>query len=140
MRAVRLLLGAIGVAVMGLAVLGAAHDPFIRPGRQTAFLLAVLVVHDALLMPAFLLAGYLVHRLVPARARAGAQAALIVTAALIVVALPLVLGYGRIPDNPSALPRDYGAGLAGAIALSWVLAGLVWSVYGRWARRRGRGG
>jgi hypothetical protein len=112
MRTARLLLGALGVATIGYALLAAAADPDVTSGRHTLFLLAVLALHDALLMPAFLLIGALVHHAAAGPSRAIIQAALIATAAVTLVALPLVLGYGRAADNPSALPRDYPAGLA----------------------------
>lgn len=60
----------------------------------------------------------------PGRARAPVQAALIATAAVTIVALPLGFGYGRLADNPSALPRDYPLGLALVLATIWLAAGL----------------
>jgi hypothetical protein len=121
-RAVRFGLGVLGVAAMAYALGGAAGDPDIVPRRQVAFLLTVLVLHDAALLPGFLLVGLLVHRFVAARYRGIVQAALAVTAAVTFVALPLVLGYGRSADNPSALPRDYPAGLALVLGAVWVVA------------------
>lgn len=120
MKAARLLLGALGVTAIGYALIGAAGDPDIMPGRHTGFLLTVLVLDDGLLLPAFLLVGALVHRYVPGRSRAAVQAALIATAALTLIALPLLLGYGRLPDNPSALPRNYPLGLAIVLGTVWV--------------------
>jgi hypothetical protein len=120
MRTARLLLGALGVATIGYALLAAAADPDVTPSRHTLFLLAVLALHDALLMPAFLLIGALAHHVAAGPSRAIIQAALIATAAVTLVALPLVLGYGRAADNPSALPRDYPTGLALVLAVIWV--------------------
>lgn len=135
MKTTRVALGASGVALMTYALVAAAGTPSIRPGRQSLFLLAVLIAHDAVLMPAFLLAGHLVRRLVPGRQRATVQAGLIATATLTLVALPLVLGYGYRPDNPSALPRHYGWGLVAAIAVTWVAVVAVGLVHSRWTRR-----
>jgi hypothetical protein len=119
---------------MGYAVIGALDTPSIMPTRHVAYLLTVLALHDGLLMPAFLAAGAAAHRLIPATARPTIQAALVITAATTLVALPLVLGYGRIPDNPSALPRDYRTGLLNVIALIWLAAAAALVV--RLARRR----
>ena len=122
MRAIRIGLGVGGVAAMAYAVLGAARDPDIVPVRHTGFLATVLVLHDAALLPAIVAVGVLVHRAVPPPHRAIVQAALVATAALTVVAVPLVLGYGRIADNPSALPREYPRGLLEVLAVVWLAA------------------
>src|SRR5689334_15483430 len=122
MKAVRIGLGALGAAGMAYALVGAAGDPDIMPRRQVAFLLSVLVLHDAALLPGFLLVGLLVRRSVGVRYRGIVQGALAVTAAVTLVALPLVLGYGRTADNPSALPRNYSAGLALVLGAVWLAA------------------
>jgi hypothetical protein len=135
MRPARWILGTAGVALMGYAVAGALVTPGIVPTRHVAYLLTVLALHDGLLMPAFLAAGAAVHRLVPATVRPTVQAALVVTAATTLVALPLALGYGRIPDNPSALPRDYRTGLLLVLALVWLGAAATAVVrLARWRR------
>jgi hypothetical protein len=126
MKGVRLALASLGLILMGYAVIGAAGDPDIMPGRHLGFLVVVLALHDGVLLPAFIGVGALVHRFVPGRARAPVQAALIATAAVTVVALPLVLGYGRLADNPSALPRDYPLGLAIVLTTIWLAAGVCW--------------
>jgi hypothetical protein len=117
----RLALTVLGVAAMGYACYGAAGSPDIRPTRHVAFLVAVLVVHDGLLLPAFLGVGALVGRYVPGRVRAPVQAALIITASVTFVGLPLALGFGRRPDNPSVLPLNYPRGLLIATAISWLV-------------------
>jgi hypothetical protein len=131
MRTARIALGVLGLATMGYALLGAAGDPDVTPGRHTGFLVTVLLLHDGVLLPAVILAGVLVHRFVPAPHRVILQAALVATAALTVVAVPLVLGYGRLADNPSALPRDYGRGLATILALIWLATAIVLLVSSR---------
>jgi hypothetical protein len=45
-----------------------------------------------------------------------------VSLAVGVVAFPLVLGFGRTPDNPSILPLAYGRGLFLILALTWAVA------------------
>ena len=135
-RTVRIGLGALGVAAIAYALAGAAGDPDIVPRRHAGFLLTVLVLHDAAVLPGFLLVGVLVRRLVGTRYRGIVQGALVVTAAVTLVALPLVLGYGRTADNPSALPRDYPAGLAFALGVVWTAAA-VGLLATRVLRRRG---
>lgn len=140
MKAARIALGTVGVAMMGYAVTGALGTPSVLPTRYVTYLLTVLVLHDGLLMPTFLAVGLAVHRFVPATARATVQAALVITAAATLAALPLVLGYGRTPDNPSALPRDYRTGLALVLALIWLATAAAVAVrYAAARRTHGRG-
>lgn len=134
----RPLIGALGLSAMAYALLGAATDPDVKPIRHTGFLVTVLVLHDGVLLPAVIAVGVLVHRVVPAPYRAVVQAALVASAAVTLVALPLVLGYGRIADNPSALPRDYGRGLLTVLAAVWLAAAVALAVLSRrHGRRRG---
>jgi hypothetical protein len=134
MRTARIAFGVLGLAAMGYALLGAAGDPDVKPGRHTGFLVTVLVLHDGVLLPAMLLVGVLVHRFVPPPHRAILQAALVASASLTIVAVPLVLGYGRLADNPSALPRDYGRGLATTLATVWLATAIVLLVRSRSSR------
>jgi hypothetical protein len=101
----RRLLLACGVLAMGYAVVGSVADLGGKIGGVLLFLVAVLVVHDAVWLPVVLLAGRWIRR--PA-----ARVAAIVAAAVTVTALPLALGLGRTADNPSALPLNYPRNLA----------------------------
>jgi hypothetical protein len=139
MRAVRVGLAGLGLCAIGYALAGAARAPAIVPGKHVAFLLAVLAVHDAVWMPLVLAAGVVVRATVPARARAYVQGALIVTASVTAVAWPLVLGRGRIADNPSALPRDYPLGLFVTVAASWLGVAALAAVASRRRKRTGDG-
>jgi hypothetical protein len=106
-----------GVLVMGYAMVGVltAH-----PLGVLVFLGAVLIGHDFVLMPVVIGVGVLISRFVPAGDRAVVRAAALCGLAVTVVALPLVLGYGRTPDNPSALPRNYGWGLVIVLGAIWL--------------------
>ncbi len=119
MKTVRVSLVAVGCAMMLFGAVSAVTNHGFKAFRQITFLIVALALHDGFLLPAFLVIGLLVHRFVPRRERAIVQAGLIVTAAVTFVALPFVLGYGRIPDNPSALPRNYIGGY-------WLLIALIW--------------
>ena len=113
---------AVGAVMMGYAVLGAATDPDLKPGGVVLFLAAVLVAHDAVLLPVTIAAGALLGRFAPRWAQPGVRAAAIVSLAVGVVALPLVLGYGRSADNPSILPLAYGNGLLLILGVIWTAA------------------
>lgn len=111
-----------GVLLMAYAVAGALTDPQVRPWQHLLFLVGVVAVHDVVLLPAVVAAGVLIGRLLPARGRVAVGVAGIVTVALVVLAIPLVLGFGRRADEPSALPLDYGRGLATVLVLVWAAA------------------
>ena len=113
---------ALGAVVMGYAILGAATDPGLKPGGVVLFLAAVLVGHDAVLLPVTIAVGALLGRFVPSWTRPSIRAAAIVSLAVGVVALPLVLGYGRSADNPSVLPLAYGRGLTFFLVAVWAAA------------------
>ena len=108
---IRAALVAVGVLTMAYAGYGIVTDPAADPVGILVFLLAVLVGHDAVWMPVLLVAGALLTRVVPHRHRPVVRAAMLSAAAITLVALPLVLGFGRRPDNPSALPLPYGRNL-----------------------------
>jgi len=136
MRWVRRALIAAGTGVMAYAVVGLLTDPVTDLPRQLLFLGGVLVAHEAVFLPLVLGAGWLVGRWVPAPFRTPVRTAGIVSLALAVVALPFVLGYGRRPDDPSALPLDYGRGVLILLAIVWAAA-LGWAAV-RWVRTAGR--
>ncbi|MFC4066206.1 hypothetical protein [Actinoplanes subglobosus] len=112
---------------MGYAVAGALHDPDVEPAGVLIFLVAVLLAHDLIWMPAVLATGALLARHVPRRHRPAVITAILCAVSVTVVALPLVLGFGRPPDNPSALPLPYPRNL-----LAVLLALAVAAVLRRW--------
>jgi hypothetical protein len=129
-----------GGLIMAYAVVGALADADVKPLGLLAFLVAVLVGHDGVLLPLVIGAGALIGRFVPAGDRVTVRVAALCSVAVAVVALPLVLGYGRTTDNPSALPLPYGRGLATVLAVIWtaaLTAILVRRIHQR-AGRRGR--
>lgn len=125
MKRIRLVLVVLGVAGMAYAVLGAIIDPDVRVIGVLIFLAVVLIAHDAVWTPLVLAVGTLVKRIVPVRYRGIVRGAALIAAAITLVALPLVLGFGRAADNPSILPRSYGLNLAAVLAGIIVVAALV---------------
>jgi hypothetical protein len=115
----RALIG-VGVLVMAYAVAGALFDGDVDKVGVTLFLVALLVLHDAVFMPLVIVAGALIGRFVPVRWQSTTRAAGLISLAVTVVALPLVLGFGRSPDNPSALPLPYGRGLIVILIVIWI--------------------
>lgn len=125
MRWARIALAAVGIAMVAFGVSSAVGSADFTPFRHGLFLVLVLIGNELLLMPAFIGVGAIVRRVVPGRYRAVVQGGLIVTAAVTVVALPLVAGFGRRPDIPSALPRDYLGGYALVLGFVWLVAGVL---------------
>jgi hypothetical protein len=128
-------IGGAGLAAIGYALAGAATDTGINPVGHLTFLATVLIGHDLILMPAAIGVGVLVTRYAPAWARGPVHAALYASAVLTFVALPFVIGAGRRPDNPSALPLPYGRGLLLLLAAVWVVAAIA-AAHGRHRARR----
>jgi hypothetical protein len=122
--------------VMAYAVRGTFVDERLtHPFELARWIVGLAVLHDLVLVPVVLAVGAGLRRVVPARAWAPVRAALLATAVLSAVAWPFVRGYGRNGSVPSLLPRDYGAGLAAAVAVVWLVTAL-WIVL-RAERRRG---
>ncbi len=90
---------------------------------------AAVVIHDGLVAPALLGAGWLLGR-VPPRPRRFAQAGLVVGGMLVVVAAPLIYRQGSQTSSKALLLRDYTANLGlllVAVALVSV-GGYLWSL------------
>jgi hypothetical protein len=140
MKTVRRGLIGIGALTMAYAVSGALTDADLRAGALV-FLIAVLAVHDGVLLPLTIAVGILTGRVVRTGGRAVVRAGLIASLGVTVVALPLVLGRGRAADNPSVLPLHYGRGLLVVYALIWlaVAARAGW-VARSVSNRKGSGG
>jgi hypothetical protein len=123
MKTARRILIASGAAFMGYAALGALFDPDVKVIGVLIFLVAVLVLHDGVLLPLYIGVGAIVGRVVPATLRTAVRVGLALSLAVTLVALPAVLGLGRSADNPSILPLHYGRGLL-------VILGLIWAAIG----------
>lgn len=118
---------AIGTAITGFGVYGLLHN--LQGIALTSWLktfAGALVLHDVLFAPLVLAASVLLVRALPARARAPVQVACIVSGALIVIAIPVVGGFGRLATNLTLLPSDhYGARLLVVLGAIWAIAAAV---------------
>jgi hypothetical protein len=127
----RLFLAAAGLAAIGYGAYGWLFADGSKPVSQLLFLGAVLIGHDFVVLPLAIGAGALITRFAPARAPRPALAALAISGAVTLVALPFVLGKGRIADNPSAFPQHYGRNLIVILAAVWLAAGVAALVHKR---------
>jgi hypothetical protein len=137
MKGLRYVLGVAGVAMIGYAVVGAVTDSGVNLVGVAAFLGAVLIGHDLILLPIAVGFGVLLARVVPGWAYRWVLAGCAVSAIITAVAVPLLLGVGRIADDPSRLPLNYPRGLLIVLGVVWlvVLSGAGWS-YRRSRRAR----
>ena len=83
-----------------------------HPGSWVRWFAGGLIAHDAVFAPAVFAIGVAATRIVPRWARPGLQAAFLVAGAVVLMALPLLLGFGQRPDNTTLQPLDYGPRVA----------------------------
>ncbi|MGH9189000.1 MAG: hypothetical protein ACRD0Q_03045 [Acidimicrobiales bacterium] len=113
---------AAGWALMAFGVRGLLDQHLAtNPTGFGRLLVGTALVHDLLVAPLVFGAGLLVGRLVPAPVRSVVQGGLICSGLVTLYAFPFVRGYGRAPTNPSALPGNYGRGLAVILLAIWVV-------------------
>jgi hypothetical protein len=120
---------ALGVPVVGYGLRGAFVDAGdTHPTELARWVIGAALVHDLVVVPVVAAVALLARRFTPPRAWPPVRAGLAATGIFVVVGWPFVRGYGRDQTNPSLLPRDYGAGLAAAVAVIWlaVAAWLAW--------------
>jgi len=115
-----------GWAVIAYGLWGVIHHRLdTRPANLAKFAVGGALIHDLVFAPLVLLAGVLVSRATPERARGIVQAALIVSGSLVLFSYSLVRGYGHALHNPSSLPHNYTANLAIVLAAVWVIAAVA---------------
>ncbi|MFJ7049699.1 hypothetical protein ACIQVC_40760 [Streptomyces sp. NPDC101112] len=130
MKAVRVLAGAVGVALMavGVSLLADVRDAT----GVLVWLGGAIVLHDVVIAPLVLLAGLVAVR---GRTRGPVRGALVVAGALTVVALPALLRPGRTA-NSSVLPLDYPRNWLLALVAVTAVTALVLAARGLARRRR----
>ncbi|MEX5633323.1 hypothetical protein [Parafrankia sp. FMc2] len=138
-QVVRVLLVCAGLAALGYGLAGLVTHP--RPvnlPNSTRWLAGGVLVHDLVLVPATVLVGLVLARFVPAPYRAVAQGALIVSASVALMCLPLWLGYGGTPGNPTTNPLPYRRNLALVLGAVWAAAAAIMILRAVRRRRRHR--
>jgi hypothetical protein len=129
---------AVGGAIFAFGLYGLLHNSVQTvPSDVLKWIAGSLILHDAIIAPAVLVAGFALSRLLPRAIRAGMQATLAVCAVVVVMSVPVLKAVGRRPDNPSLLPHDYTQNLAIVIAV--ILAGGTLLTLARAVRARRSG-
>jgi hypothetical protein len=119
-------LTALGVAVLAFGVGGLVVNADVTvPSNWALYVLGGLALHDGLLIPLVAVGGVVLARLVPARLRPPVQGGFIVSASLLLVAIPPWTGRGALPGNDSLLPQDYGPNLLIVLGVVWALVAVL---------------
>lgn len=118
----------IAVGVQGML----AEEEAANPEYLARVVVGAALVHDLVVAPLVCALAVLLGRLVRPPLRALVQAGLIASALVALYSYPFVRGYGRAPTNPSALPQNYGRGLALVLLAIWAAI----TALAVWQRRR----
>jgi hypothetical protein len=128
---------ALGLPLMVYGARGAVIDRSLtHPTELVRWIVGLALGHDLVLVPFVLVSGWVLHRVVPARAWPFVRWALVTTGVLALFSWPFVHRYGVNPTVPSLLPRNYAAGLAAYIAAVWVAALAAFAIHGWRGTRR----
>jgi hypothetical protein len=110
----------LGVGLRGIL----AHSLDTRPANLARFVVGGALLHDLLVAPVVIVLGVSLTRVVPARARAVVQAALVASVVIALFSFPMVRAYGLATNNPTSLPHNYARNLLVVLALIWVAAAI----------------
>jgi uncharacterized membrane protein len=116
-----------------------SHAGSTHPVNFAAFFIGLALVHDLIVAPAALATASVTRKEAPRLALGLILGVLMVSAVVTLFAIPAVFGWGRQPDNPSFLPRNYGMGLLLVLGLVWAIAAVMLARRARSVRRVERG-
>jgi hypothetical protein len=112
-----------GMALSAYGLIGLLGDVHVGDTMSwLTYFAGGLIAHDLVWAPLVALGSVALVRVAPARVRPVIQGALIVTGTVLLVAYPVLNGSGRLANNPSILPLDYGPNLLIVLASVWVVA------------------
>ena len=137
MKAWRIILAIAGIALGAFGVLRLATEiPLHNLLILAVWLVAALIIHDAVIAPSVVGVGWLLRRFLPDRARRFVQTGLIAAAAVTIIAIPMIIRRGSQPPQKTLLIQNYAANLA---LLLGIFAGATLAAYAvRVARDRSR--
>jgi hypothetical protein len=123
MRAVRLALGAVGVAVTVYGLLRVLRLPSEQVVAVLVWVAGGIVAHDGVVAPLVVGLG-LAATALSRWLRPSLVVLLVVLGPLTLVAVPVLGRFGARPDNPTLLDRPYLVGYAVLVGLGLVLTAL----------------
>jgi hypothetical protein len=122
MKAWRIILAAAGIALGAFGVFRLLTEiPTYSLVILAVWLVAALVIQDAILAPSVVGVGWLLRRYVPDRGRRYLEVALIMSALITVIAVPMIFLRGTQPAVKALLLRNYGFNLILIIAIIGVI-------------------
>jgi hypothetical protein len=129
MKAWRIILAAAGIALGAYGVFRLLTElPTYSLLILGVWLAAALVIQDAILAPSVVGVGWLLRRYVPDRGRRYVQVALIMSALITVIAVPMIFLRGTQPAVKALLLRNYGFNLMLIIAIIGVISLILYAV------------
>ena len=137
MKAWRIILAILGILVLLYGIVNLfIHIPIQTLLMVAVWLVAALIIHDAVIAPSVVGIGWLLRRFLPDRARRYVQMGLIMAAAVTIIAIPMIIREGSQPPQKTLLIQNYAANLA---LLLGIIAGVTAAAYVvRVARDRSR--
>ncbi len=94
-----------------------------------------LILHDVVIAAVVAAVGFVLGRWLPDGVRQIVAGGLIVAGIIALVALPVVIGGGRTPSNPTLLPLDYSRNLLIVVVIIGAITGCLVAI--RLVRSRG---
>jgi hypothetical protein len=141
-KAWRILLAIAGIALAAFGVFRLVSETPVNSLLILAlWLIAALVLHDAILAPSVVGVGWLLRRYVPDRGRRFVQLALIMSALVTVVAIPMIFLRGSQPAEKALLLRNYGTNLILLLSMIAIVSLILYAVQvvrDRYSLRQGR--
>lgn len=134
---VRLGLGTLGIVAIAFgAIRILTSSQATKPLQLAKWLIAAVILHDAIFAPATVVVGWAVARVVRGRAQAYVQAALAVAVATTLIALPMIYRHGKSASGSTLLTRNYAVNLLVLLAVIVVAGAVAYVVAARATGRR----
>jgi hypothetical protein len=129
MKAWRIILAAAGIGLGAYGVFRLVSDlPTYSLLILGVWLLAALVIQDAILAPSVVGVGWLLRRYVPDRGRRFLQVALIISGLITVIAVPMIFLRGTQPAVKALLLRNYASNLILIIAIIGAISLILYAI------------
>jgi hypothetical protein len=114
----------VGLGVVAFGLIGLLnHLP--DASNWALWFVGGLLVHDGVIVPTVAVVSVLLGWLLPVRVLPVVQGVLVVAVVLVLVSIPVVGGWGRLANNPSLLPLDYGRNLSVVLGLVAAVGALL---------------
>ena len=129
MKAWRITLAFGGIAIGGFGVFRLATEiPMHNLLILAVWLVAALIIHDAVVEPSVVGVGWLLRRYVHDRGRRCVQVALIMIVLVAVIAIPMIFLRDSQPAAKALLLRNYGANLIKIIGIIAMISLILYAV------------